>query len=195
MEDLGRTGISRGSMSTPTCCQTVEVHEFFWTTCWDKKREVMACEIRSACFQWPERKKWLVQEEQRCTGHWTAGTPNKTAMQHVSRPNVLMFARSQRLGRKYEGKVILVWCCSLQDMPNAMLIELHIGVELEIDQRWRSQAQSAHMALKVCHASHSGSECWRVGVLRHWRCRIPRIPMESLPPCRDEPLQRAGHLP
>ena len=49
-----------------------------------------------------------------------------------------------------------------------MLIELHVGVELEIDQRWRSQAQSAQMALKVCHVSHSGSEFWRVGVLRHW---------------------------
>ena len=83
----------------------------------------MACEIRSACFQWPERKKWLVQEEQRCTGHWTAGTPNKTAMQHVSRPNVLMFARLQRLGRKYEGKVILVWCCALQDMPNGVRVD------------------------------------------------------------------------
>ena len=37
MEDLGRTGISRGSKGTPTCCQTVEVHEFFWTACGDKK--------------------------------------------------------------------------------------------------------------------------------------------------------------
>ena len=77
----------------------------------------------------------------------------------------------------------------------AMLIELHVGVDLEIDQRWRSQARIAHMALKVCHVSHSGSECWRVGVLRYWRCHIPRTPMESLPPCRDEPLQQAGHLP
>ena len=43
-------------------------------------------------------------------------------------------------------------------MPNAMLIELHIGVELEIDQRRRSQARIAHMALLVCHVSRSGSE-------------------------------------
>ena len=109
------------------------------------KSQIMASEIRSTYFQWQERKKWLVQEEQRCTGHWTGGTPKKTAMQHVSRPNVLMNARLRRLGRQYEGKAILVWCCSLLDMPNAMLIELHMGVELEIDQRWRSQAQSAHM--------------------------------------------------
>ena len=34
---------------------------------------------------------------------------SKTAMQHVSKPNVLMNARLQRLGRYYEGKPVLVW--------------------------------------------------------------------------------------
>ncbi|CAK0909889.1 unnamed protein product [Prorocentrum cordatum] len=38
----------------------------------------------------------------------------KTAMQHVSNPNVLMHARVQRLGRYYEGQFVLVRCYPLQ---------------------------------------------------------------------------------
>ena len=42
---------------------------------------------------------------------------SKTAMQHVSNPNVLMHARVQRLGRYYEGQPVLVWCYPLQGTP------------------------------------------------------------------------------
>ena len=53
---------------------------------------------------------------------------SKTAMQHVSKPNVLMNARLQRLGRYYEGKPVLVFCYPLQELPN--------GVRLDGDGDW-----------------------------------------------------------
>ena len=48
---------------------------------------------------------------------------SKTAMQHVSKPNVLMNARLQRLGRYYEGKPVLVWCYPLQELPNGIRVD------------------------------------------------------------------------
>ena len=48
---------------------------------------------------------------------------SKTAMQHVSKPNVLMNARLQRLGRYYEGKPVLVWCYPLQELPNGVRVD------------------------------------------------------------------------
>ena len=45
---------------------------------------------------------------------------SKTAMQHVSEPNVSMNARLQRLGRYYEGKPVLVWCYPLQELPKGI---------------------------------------------------------------------------
>ena len=53
---------------------------------------------------------------------------SKTAMQHVSKPNVLMNARLQRLGRYYEGKPVLVWCYPLQDLPK--------GIRVDGDGEW-----------------------------------------------------------
>ena len=44
-------------------------------------------------------------------------------MQHVSKPNVLMNARLQRLGRYYEGKPVLVWCYPLQELPNGVRVD------------------------------------------------------------------------
>ena len=48
---------------------------------------------------------------------------SKTAMQHVSKPNVLMNARLQRLGRYYEGKPVLVWCYPLQELPKGIRVD------------------------------------------------------------------------
>ena len=48
---------------------------------------------------------------------------SKTAMQHVSKPNVLMNARLQRLGRYYEGKPVLVWCYPLQELPTGIRVD------------------------------------------------------------------------
>ena len=48
---------------------------------------------------------------------------SKTAMQHVSKPNVLMNARQQRLGRHYEGKPLLVWCYPVQELPNGVCVD------------------------------------------------------------------------
>ena len=48
---------------------------------------------------------------------------SKTALQHVSKPNVLMNARLQRLGRYYEGKPVLVWCYPLQELPNGIRVD------------------------------------------------------------------------
>ena len=48
---------------------------------------------------------------------------SKTAMQHVSKPNVLMNARLQRLGRYYEGKSVLVWCYPLQELPKGIRVD------------------------------------------------------------------------
>ena len=48
---------------------------------------------------------------------------SKTAMQHVSKPNVLMHARLQRLGRYYEVKPVLVWCYPLQELPNGVRVD------------------------------------------------------------------------
>ena len=48
---------------------------------------------------------------------------SKTAMQHVSKPNVLMNARLQRLGRYYEGKPVMVWCYPLQELPNGIRVD------------------------------------------------------------------------
>ena len=45
---------------------------------------------------------------------------SKAAMQHVSKPNVLMNARLQRLGRYYKGMPVLVWCYPLQELPNGI---------------------------------------------------------------------------
>ena len=53
---------------------------------------------------------------------------SKTAMQHVSNPNVLMHARVQRLGRYYEGQPVLVWCYPLQGTPE--------GVRVDGDADW-----------------------------------------------------------
>ncbi|CAK0811173.1 unnamed protein product [Prorocentrum cordatum] len=48
---------------------------------------------------------------------------SKTAMQHVSNPNVLMHARVQRLGRYYEGQPVLVWCYPLQGTPEGIRVD------------------------------------------------------------------------
>ena len=48
---------------------------------------------------------------------------SKTAMHHVSKPNVLMNARLQRLGRCNEGKPVLVWCYPLQDLPKGVRVD------------------------------------------------------------------------
>ena len=48
---------------------------------------------------------------------------SKTAMQHVSKPNVLINARLQRLGRYCEGKPVLVWCYLLQELPNGIRVD------------------------------------------------------------------------
>ena len=48
---------------------------------------------------------------------------SKTAMQHVSYPNVLVNARLQRLGRYYEGYPALVWCYPLQELPNGIRVD------------------------------------------------------------------------
>ena len=48
---------------------------------------------------------------------------SNTAMQQVSKPNVLMNARLQRLGRYYEGKPVLVWCYLLQELPNGIRVD------------------------------------------------------------------------
>ena len=48
---------------------------------------------------------------------------SNTAMQHVSKPNVLMNARLQRLGRYYEGKPVLVWCYPLQELPTGIRVD------------------------------------------------------------------------
>ena len=48
---------------------------------------------------------------------------SKTAMQHVSEPNVLMNARLQRLGRYHEGKPVLVWCYPLQELPKGIRVD------------------------------------------------------------------------
>ena len=48
---------------------------------------------------------------------------SKTAMQHVSKPNVLMNARLQRLGRHHESKPVLVWCYPLQELPKGIRVD------------------------------------------------------------------------
>ena len=48
---------------------------------------------------------------------------SKTAMQHVSKPNVLMNARLRRLGRYYEGKPVLVLCYPLQELPKGIRVD------------------------------------------------------------------------
>ena len=48
---------------------------------------------------------------------------SKTAMQHDSKPNVLMNARLQRLGGYYEGKPVLVSCYPLQELPNGIRVD------------------------------------------------------------------------
>ena len=48
---------------------------------------------------------------------------SKTAMQHVSKPNVLMNARLQRLGRYYEGKPVLVLCYPLHELPTGIRVD------------------------------------------------------------------------
>ena len=53
---------------------------------------------------------------------------SNTAMQHVSKPNVLMNARWQRLGRYYEGKPVLVWCYPFQELPK--------GIRMDGDGDW-----------------------------------------------------------
>ena len=66
------------------------------------------------------------QEELRCTCRLTGRIrcfASKTATQHVSKPNVLMNARLQRLGRYYKGKPVLVWCYPLQELPNGIRVD------------------------------------------------------------------------
>ena len=48
---------------------------------------------------------------------------SKTAMQHVSKPNVLMNARLQRLGGYCEGKPVLAWCYPLQELPKGIRVD------------------------------------------------------------------------
>ena len=63
---------------------------------------------------------------------------SKTAMQHVSKPNVLMNARLQRLGRYYEGKPLLVWCYPLQELPN--------GIRVDGDGDWSPTTELLRMS-------------------------------------------------
>ena len=44
-------------------------------------------------------------------------------LQHVSKPNVLMNAKLQRLGRYYEGRPVLVWCYPLQELPTGIRVD------------------------------------------------------------------------
>ena len=78
---------------------------------------------------------------------------SKTAMQHVSKPNVLMNARLQRLGRYYEGKPVLVWCYPLQELPN--------GIRVDGDGDWAPTTE-------LLRRSTSGSAV-RYG-LHKWDC-------------------------
>ena len=65
------------------------------------------------------------QEELRCTYRLTGRTRCLPARQqcNMSKPNVLMNARLQRLGRYYEGKPVLVWCYPLQELPNGIRVD------------------------------------------------------------------------
>eukprot|EP00959_Pyramimonas_sp_CCMP1952_P035643 746384-Pyramimonas_sp.AAC.2 len=46
-----------------------------------------------------------------------------TATQHASNPNVLILSRVQRLGRYYEGKLVLVWCHPSQNTPSGLRVD------------------------------------------------------------------------
>ena len=48
---------------------------------------------------------------------------SKTAIQHVSKRNVLMNARLQRSSRYHESKLVFVWCYPLQELPNGVRVD------------------------------------------------------------------------
>ena len=91
-----------------------------------------ACRLLGAV---DEEARWKTSSDIGNQGNWhgserLTGTDRpdtmfatKTAMQHVSKPDVLMNARLQRLGRYYEGTPALVWCYPLQELPNGIRVD------------------------------------------------------------------------
>ena len=82
---------------------------------------------------------------------------SKTAMQHVSKPNVLINARLQRLGRYCEGKPVLVWCYLLQELPN--------GIRVDGDGDWAPTTELLRRSTSGGAVSHfSGSTSTKTSI-------------------------------
>ena len=112
---------------------------------------------------------------------------SKTAMRHVSKPNVLMNARLQRLGRYQEGKLVLVWCYPLQELPNGIRVDGDgdLAPTTELLRRSTSggrcsQVWFAHVGLLLSHTGHDRTEFCRVGVLCDWKCDGKRFSVQGL---------------
>ena len=110
---------------------------------------------------------------------------SETAMQHASKPNVLMNAKLYRLGRYYEGKPVLVWCYPLQEMPKGIRVDGDCDWGSNRDaspvHEWRcSQVRFTHVGLLFCHTGHDRTEFCRVGVLCDWKCDGKRFAVQGL---------------